>query len=106
MLRTSTSSILQSRKNNRNHTNHTILRSRRNIPQYQDTLINEVNNMNGYTEENRYGDFNVLNESNHPGVVYYFVEVANPEVTTSSSSSGVGGVGNNGSQNGNVNGSI
>ena len=82
MLRTTTSQIYQKRK-----TNQTILRSRRKIPQYSDTLNNslngypdEYNNNNNNNNSNRYGDFNVLNENNHPGVIYYFIEVVNPVV--------------------------
>lgn len=33
----------------------------------------------------RYGDFVVSNENNNPDVVYYFVEIRNPGVTTSRS---------------------
>lgn len=106
MLRRSTSSVLQRRKTmNPHHTNHTILRSRRNIPQYSDTLISDINNMNGYQEENRFGDFNVLNENNHPGVIYYFIEVTNPlgnnnnNNNNSSGGNGYGNVDNNSNNN-------
>lgn len=114
MLRSSTSSILQRRKGSSDKGNYTILRSSHNIPKYQDTWLggidNNNNNMNGYPEENRVGNFNVLNENNHPGVVYYFIQVTNPEENTSGSADtggggGGGSSGNNGHQNRNVNGS-
>lgn len=78
MLRTTTSQAYQKRK-----TNQTILRSRRKIPQYSDTLNNSLHGYiddNNNNSNNRYGDFNVLNETNHPGIVYYFIEIRNSAV--------------------------
>lgn len=96
MLRSSTTSILQRRRT----PNNTILRSRRSIPQYSDVVADPGNgNVNGYQEESRYGDFAVLNENNHPGVIYYFIEVTNQDGTPLNSS-----VGNNNNNNNNNNG--
>lgn len=102
MLRTSTSSILHRRKCSNDKTNHTILRSSHNIPRYQDIFANDAyNNMDGYPEENRVGNFNVLNENNHPGVVYYFIQVTNPDDIIRSSTE----IGNNNNNNNNNNNS-
>ena len=103
MLRSTTSQVYQRRK-----TNQTILRSRRKIPQYSDTLYNS---MNGYTDDNnnnntnRYGDFNVLNETNHPGVIYYFIEVRNPTINNSRNDHGLNNGDNSNNNNNNNNGS-
>lgn len=76
MLRRSTTSI----HNNHSRTKHVILRSKRNVPQYTDpcALLQDVNEPNMGGEETRYGDFSVLNHTNHPGVVYYFIELRDP----------------------------
>ncbi|SMN22842.1 similar to Saccharomyces cerevisiae YJL144W Cytoplasmic hydrophilin with a role in dessication resistance [Maudiozyma saulgeensis] len=81
MLRRDTASI----HNNHTRTKHTIFRSKRVIPQYSDTLCGDVA---PDAQEYRFGDFSVLNHTNHPGVVYYFIELTDPNGNPISSRSG------------------
>ncbi|KAG0668881.1 hypothetical protein C6P45_004298 [Maudiozyma exigua] len=59
MLRRDTATI----RNNHARTKHSIFRSKRVIPQYNETICD-----GGLqdSEEQRFGDFSVLNHNNHP----------------------------------------
>jgi len=91
MLRRDTANI----HNNHTRTKHTILRSKRVIPQYSDTLCEESPD----AQEYRFGDFSVLNHRNHPGVVYYFIELTDPNGNPISGRSGNNTSNNNNSIN-------
>ncbi|CCK69369.1 Roq1p KNAG_0C02580 [Huiozyma naganishii CBS 8797] len=91
MLRRNTTHIF----NNSKRVPHRVLRSRKSVPQYSDSINLGLGN-EYQQEEARFGNFSVLNENTHPGVVYYFIELRN-----SGDDSSTPGRGNNNNNNNN-----
>lgn len=94
MLRRDTATI----RNNHARTKHSIFRSKRIITQYNEAICD-----GGLqdSEEQRFGDFSVLNHTNHPGVVYYFIELTDPNGNPISSRGGLNNDNNNNNNNNN-----
>ena len=82
MFRSTTASV----HNKHCRSTHVIMRSRRVVPEYHSPCCSAemygealMDQEEGSEESNgegaQYGDFSVLNHTNHPGAVYYFVEI-------------------------------